>query len=83
MPEQTIPTAAEIAAHVVRQLRDKPLVEPELLSQRQAAEFLGMSVGGLRNLVEAGIITETIMHKGGKPQYWRKHLLAAIERKTG
>ena len=78
MPENL--SAERIAALVVEQLRDKPVIQPELLSQQEAARFLGMSVGGLKNLVAAGMITETKMD--GKPRYWRKHLLNVIERKT-
>ena len=81
MPESQIPSAAEIAAQVVRHLREKPIVEPALLTQQQAADFLAMSVGGLKNLVEAGVVTETRMD--GKPRYWRQHLLSVIERRTG
>lgn len=79
MPE---PLSEErIAALVVQQLRDKPIVEPELLNQRDAARFMSLSVGGLKNLVAAGTVVETKLH--GKPLYSRKHLLAVIERHTG
>ena len=50
---------------------------PELLSRKQAAEFLGVSLGTIDNLSRAGILQKHFI--GSVPRFKKKELLAANE----
>ena len=61
------------------QLPDKPQGEamPELFSRRQAAEFLGVSLGTVDNLARAGLLQKHYL--GSVPRFRREELVQAFE----
>lgn len=50
---------------------------PELLSRKQAAQFLGVSLGTVDNLAKAGVLQKHFL--GSVPKFKREELLKAFE----
>lgn len=50
---------------------------PELLSRKQAAQFLGVSLGTVDNLARAGVLQKHFL--GSVPKFKKEELLSAFE----
>jgi excisionase family DNA binding protein len=71
--------ADEISERILERLRESAPVK-ELYTLVEAAEFLGCSEGGVRNLVESGQLKRVMIDS--RPRFRRQHLLRLVEAAT-